>query len=373
VFTAFRSQRAANSLDIDTKKKAVHELSIAAELDSDFNVGLIVGSSGSGKTTLARQIFGDAVFENTIDPETPIIEQLPQEMTYDECAETLSGIGLTSVPCWIRPVKTLSNGQRARAEAALAMSRAEVVVIDEWTSVVDRTVAKVMSHCVQKSARRKKKRVILLSCHYDVIEWLNPDWVIDCNSQKFIDRRLLQADERARSEKLRFDIRPVTQSSWRHFSKYHYLTEANVGGRTHHFGLYHGPNQIGYNCLANYVPWVDKSRPMLMHVSRTVIHPDYAGMGLGIKLDTEVSRHGRWALGYRIVARFSSVPFYKMMSRHPEWRLLETKRIIGVQGGSSGNSRIARAMKTGKKAGFRENVKIYLFDFIGERTAPAPI
>ena len=60
---------------------------------------------------------------------------------------------------------------------------------DEWTSVVDRNVAAVMSHSLQKKARRENKKIVLLSCHYDVLDWLNPDWVIDCNEQKFIDRR----------------------------------------------------------------------------------------------------------------------------------------------------------------------------------------
>ena len=42
---------------------------------------------------------------------------MPEEFEYKECASMLTGIGLNSVPCWIRPVKTLSSGQKARAEA----------------------------------------------------------------------------------------------------------------------------------------------------------------------------------------------------------------------------------------------------------------
>lgn len=187
---SYLCKRAADSLDIDIYKKLTHELSISADLETPYNVGLIVGASGSGKTTLAKTIFGPECFYSNIDETKPVIDQFPQTWQYEQCAAALSGIGLTSVPCWIRPIQTLSNGQRARVEAALAMSKEEdLFVIDEWTSVVDRTVGKSMSHCLQKHARQLNKRVVALSCHYDVIEWLQPDWIIDCNRQAFEFRK----------------------------------------------------------------------------------------------------------------------------------------------------------------------------------------
>lgn len=186
---SFRCQKAANSMDLDLAKKLVHELHIEADLEAPYNVGLIVGASGSGKTTLAKQIFNDC-FKDVLDKSLPVIDQFPEAMTYEECAHALGGAGLSAVTCWIRPAGTLSNGQQARAEIALRLaSTDDFIVIDEFTSVVDRTVAKAMAHTVQKIARRSGKKVILLSCHYDVIEWLNPCWIIDCNRSEYIDRR----------------------------------------------------------------------------------------------------------------------------------------------------------------------------------------
>mgnify|MGYP000557251467 FL=1 len=52
----------------------------------------------------------------------------------------------------------------------------EVILIDEFTSVVDRDVAKAMSNALQKFIRRSNKRIILSSCHFDIMEWLLPDW-----------------------------------------------------------------------------------------------------------------------------------------------------------------------------------------------------
>lgn len=349
---------AANSLDIDIQKKLKHELSIDIEL-GNFSVGLILGASGSGKTTLARQIFGDECFAVNIDSSKPIIDQLPGGLNYDECAGILSGIGLTSVPCWIRPIGTLSNGQRARAEAALSISTSDnLVVLDEWTSVVDRTVAKVMSHCVQKFTRRREKKIVLLSCHYDVIEWLNPDWIIDCNSQKFIDRRLLRPDERQRSEKLNFTIQAISKSTWRNFSKYHYLNDQLAGGKAFYFGLFEDLNQIGFIAYTNYVPWRDKTKPMTMHANRIVIHPDYIGLGLGICLLNETISLMKIKGYSNILIKFSSQSMLKALQRDPKWICINQNRLIGLPKCST---KIGRGLHP---SSIRHNVTTYTFKLI---------
>lgn len=328
---SFRCKLACDSLDIDAKKKAVHHLKIdGITIPEKWNVGLIYGASGSGKTTLAKKLFGDDVFKAVLDENEPIINQFPKELSYEECAAMLSGIGLNSVPCWVRPVKTLSNGQRARAEAALLMVQNDGVInIDEWTSVVDRTVAKAMSYCVQKFARKHNKQIILLSCHYDVLEWLLPDWLIDCNEQKFF----LRENEDfffTRREQLEFTIKKIGRESWKYFSKYHYLSDKLPGGRIELYGLFHGDKQIGFQCFANYTPKRPGER-WIYHFNRTVIHPDYQGLGLGIKLINESSRvFLAENPTYRIMGKFSSVPVYKSMKKSKEWKHLETKRLMGA-------------------------------------------
>ncbi len=366
---SFRCQMAANSLDINVKKKLRHHLKIKGiDLDGDFNIGLIIGASGSGKTTLATHMFGEFCFKDYLDPKLPIIDQLPKELNYDDCSNLLSGVGLTSVPCWIRPVHTLSNGQKSRAEAALILANSDngINFIDEWTSVVDRTVAKVMSHCVQKRIRQFDKKLILLSCHYDVVEWLDPDWIIDCNKQTFIDRRLLRLKDRERKEKLKFEIREVTSKTWPTFSKYHYLSDKIPGGKTHHYGLFHGKNQIGFQCYANYCPIRSGSVP-IFHSNRVVIHPDYAGMGLGInfinattelmldKYKNKKTKNGA-AKGCKIMAAFSSIPLYKARMNDPKWVLKNVTRKIGRRQESGINV---------GKIGIRTNVRMFSFEYIG--------
>lgn len=353
----FRCKMACDSLDIDIKKKSIHHLKIEnVIIPETWNIGLVYGASGSGKTTLAKTIFGDSVFTSSISEDEPIINQFPKEYTYEQCAAILSGIGLNSVPCWVRPVKTLSNGQRARAEAALMMVKNDgIILIDEWTSVVDRTVAKAMSHCLQKFARKNNKQIILLSCHYDVLEWLIPDWLIDCNEQKFN----LKQNENfffTKREQLQFDIKEIGRESWRYFSKYHYLSERLPGGSIHLYGLFIGDKQIGFQCFANYTPDA-KGKKRIYHSNRTVIHPDYQGLGLGIKLINETSRLLSIKTKCNIMAKFSAMPVYKAMKKQAQWKFLKTSRLM-------------TKMKTGgnmeRKSGYRElGVKCFHFKYIG--------
>jgi ABC-type Mn2+/Zn2+ transport system ATPase subunit len=346
----FYCKKAANSVDLNLAEKSKHELTIKADLNASYNLGLILGASGSGKTTLAKSIFGENCFQTILNKESSIIEQFPDHFTYEERVSILSGVGLTQVPCWIRPVKTLSNGQKARAEAALLMCRKDLTVIDEWTSVVDRTVAKVMSHCLQKHTRNFNKKVIVLSCHYDVLEWLNPDWIIDCNQQEYVDRRLLRQTFK-RSEQLKFDLREVNKSSWKYFSKYHYLSHVGPPGFSKCYGLFHQENQIGFLAFSNYTP-KKKNKKMILHSNRVVIHPDYCGFGLGLKMVDEAAK--LLINDFRIMSKFSSIPMYQSRLKNKNWILLKTRRDI-KKISSGGNMK--------RKSGFRQKVKTFCFEF----------
>ncbi|MBP6660911.1 MAG: hypothetical protein KA174_09515 [Chitinophagales bacterium] len=355
VSNTFRCKMAANSLDIDVNKKSIHNLKIEnINIPENWNIGLIYGASGSGKTTLAKHLFGDKIFKTVLDDEKSILDQMPEILEYKECASLLTGIGLNSVPCWIRPIKTLSNGQKARAEAVLLMCKNDgIICIDEWTSVVDRTVAKAMSHCIQKFAKKQKKQIILLSCHYDILEWVKPDWMIDCNKQSF-ELPKSQDFFFTKREQLEFTIREVGRETWKYFSKYHYLSEKLPGGKIHTYGLFLGENQIGFQCFANYVPNV-KGKREIFHSNRTVVHPDYAGLGMGIILINKTSEIISKRYNYKIMAKFSALPVYNAMIKQKEWVFLGAKTLMG---------KMKTCGNMDRKAGFREyGVKTYHFEY----------
>ena len=352
----FRSIKAAQSVDLNIDEKLTHRFSVRADIQTKFNVGLIIGASGSGKTTLALQMFGKGVFQNLLDLSRPVIEQFDKSMSYSDCVDALTGIGLSQVACWVKPAGALSNGQRARAEAALQMcSGKDFIAIDEFTSVVDRNVAKAMAFCVQRFARKYDKRIVLVSCHYDVFEWLNPDWVIDCNTETYINRRLESLSYK-RQETIKFEIAECNRNSWHRFSKYHYLSDRLPGGHIETFGIYLDGRQIGFQCFANYVPH-RKGTKKIMHSNRTVVHPDYVGFGLGMKVIDATSFEMK-RRGYDVQAKFSSVPVYQSMSKSSLWRLSSVSNNVHSSQKKTGKN-------MGRKTGLRVAVRTYSFKFVG--------
>ena len=141
----------------------------APQRDGSWAIGLIVGPSGTGKSQLLQKHYGitsDPSWERT----KAIASQVPHEK--------LSAVGLNSVPTWGRPYHVLSNGEQFRARMAAMLN--SNTSFDEFTSVVDRNIAKSCSHALQRQIRNDKLTgVVFATCHYDITEWLQPDWVFD--------------------------------------------------------------------------------------------------------------------------------------------------------------------------------------------------
>jgi ABC-type Mn2+/Zn2+ transport system ATPase subunit len=346
--------RAASSVDLDISKKLIHEINIEADIETDYNIGLIIGNSGSGKTTFAKNIFGEKSLNTKYNDKIPLINQFNNDLDYDERIKILSSIGLNSIPAWIKPVSVLSNGEKARAEIAIRLQNENLICIDEFTSVVDRTVAKIMSHSVQKFARNNNKKIICLSVHNDIIEWLNPDWIIDMNKQKYIDRRLLRQNYK-RKEKIKFEIRECEKKSWKYFSKFHYLSDNLPGGRIYFFGLFVEGKQIGFQCFANYMP----GKLDILHSNRTVIDPEYTGLGLGIKLINETSAIMK-KRGFTILAKYSNKATYNSMIKDKKWEFLGANDNFGK---SQFYQHFSTMQRTSK---FRQGVITYQFKYKGE-------
>ncbi|WP_218963459.1 hypothetical protein [Maribacter sp. 4U21] len=182
-FDSFRANKVKSLFNADNG----HEWRCEAELPiegDDWQIGLIVGPSGSGKTSLGKQLWPEVPILNTSEgwnPDRPLIDDIKPDGSLDEVTGALSAVGLGSVPSWLRPFKVLSNGEQYRAAMARLLCEApQRAIVDEFTSVVDRQIAKIGAAAFAKGWRRSTGgQVVLLSCHYDVIEWLQPDWVYD--------------------------------------------------------------------------------------------------------------------------------------------------------------------------------------------------
>jgi hypothetical protein len=216
-----------------------------------WRIGLIVGPSGSGKSTIAKRLFGDAIYRRSDWPENAaVIDGLGDHPT-KEITSLFTAVGFSSPPSWIKPYRVLSNGEQFRCDLARALleggkdvdrlssvvdrsnndatgsstnaqrstTNESLVVFDEFTSVVDRNVARVVSAAVAKGIQsgRIGCRFVAVTCHYDVTQWLQPNWIIDMATSTFHGRFL-------RRPPIQLEIVRSTREAWRLFARHHYLS-----------------------------------------------------------------------------------------------------------------------------------------------------
>lgn len=151
------------------------------KLPNKFKIGVIVGSSGSGKSTLLKH-FGSE--------EQPIWNSNKSVLSHfdnpDDGINRLSSVGFNSIPSWYKPYNVLSNGEKFRAD--LARKIKSNAVIDEYTSVVDRTVAKAASIALSRYVKDNDlSNIVLSTCHHDIVDWLEPDWVLNTDTGELLD------------------------------------------------------------------------------------------------------------------------------------------------------------------------------------------
>jgi len=154
---------------------------LPSKIPNKFKIGVIVGSSGSGKTNLLKH-FG--IEEN---PDWDLTKSIISHFDNpDDGINKLSSVGFNSIPSWYKSYNVLSNGEKFRAD--LARKIKSNAVIDEYTSVVDRNVAKAASVALSRYIKKNDiENVVLSTCHRDIVDWLEPDWVIDTDTGELLD------------------------------------------------------------------------------------------------------------------------------------------------------------------------------------------
>jgi GNAT superfamily N-acetyltransferase len=242
----------------------------------EFGIGLIVGGSGTGKSTLLNTFF---------DPQTP---QWNPELTIadhfdsaDEASSKFYAVGLSSVPTWLRPYHLLSNGEKFRADLAIQLQ--SNVAIDEFTSVVDRTVAKSASKSVGKFIKENDlKNVVFATVHKDVMAWLQPDWIIDTDAGLYC----ISPKECLRRPELVADIYEVHKTMWAHFAGHHYL-DGSINATARCFvAVIEGQPAV----FASAITLPSGTLTNAWREHRTVTLPDYQGLGLGVRMSDWVAQ-----------------------------------------------------------------------------------
>ncbi len=276
-----------------------------------WNVGLIVGPSGSGKSTIAKHVFGQPIELQW--PAKSVIDDFRQDIAVDKIAEACSAVGFNTIPAWLRPYSVLSNGEKFRIDVARRMLELpDPIVVDEFTSVVDRQVAQVGSHAIQKFVRRNGRKFVAVACHYDIIDWLQPDWVLEAATMSFT-RRCLQ-----RRPPIYCVVGRIHRSAWKLFAPYHYMSAA-LPSSARTFALWAGDR------LAAFAGILHRPHPRvrdIVGVSRTVTLPDWQGLGLNMTLvDTLGAAHK--ALGKRLHHYPAHPSLIRTLDRSKNWRLTQ--------------------------------------------------
>ena len=246
------------------------ELPIEAK---EWNIGLIVGPSGCGKSTILRNVFGESL---PLDWNAlSVIDDFDKVLPMKDVAAACQAVGFNTIPAWLRPFAVLSNGERFRVEMARRLLEEQgTIAVDEFTSVVDRQVAKIGAHAIQKAVRRAGKKFVAASCHFDIIDWLQPDWILEPATMAFQWRSLQRRPE------VEVELRRVDRRTWQLFAPFHYLTAdlhrsaacwcLFVNGLPAAFaGVLHRPHP---------------KRDNIKGVSRLVTLPDWQGLGLALAL-----------------------------------------------------------------------------------------
>ena len=304
------TEKISNAFDYEFTGKTTTEI-VVPKFPDEFQIGLIVGASGSGKSTLLSK-FGK---EETIkwNNDYCIADNFD---SYEDAMERLGAVGLNSIPAWLQSYNTLSNGQKFRADMARRLK--DNAVIDEFTSVVNRECAISCSNSIQKYIRSKRlKNIVFCSCHYDIIEYLQPDWIYNTDTKELsVGRSVRQKPD------IVLEVSQCVKQIWSMFAKHHYLSsELNKSADCY---------LISWNdkivAFASILPMPGRfgsDTRLCVSEHRIVVLPDYQGLGIGNKI-SEYFGELYLSQGYRYFGKTANPRMGEHRERSNLWKATST-------------------------------------------------
>lgn len=319
----FRVASVIGKFDLPTEH-IIEEFKGDIDINSDWQVGLIVGKSGTGKTTIAKQLFPDSYITSFNYSAESVLDDMPQNKSVEEITAAFNSVGFSSPPSWLKPYSVLSNGQKMRVDLANAiLSENDFFVFDEFTSVVDRNVAQIGSFAMQKAIRKTNKKFIAVTCHFDVEDWLLPDWIFDTDTMTF---RTNEGQKKNRPD-IKFEIFETRDKSiWKMFAKHHYLSHTHNNAARVFITCIN--DQVAGFLSVLHLPNID---PRIKKVHRLVILPDYQGAGFGIRFLNEIGqvyKQDKW----RFTITTSSPSLIHALKKNIRWRCNHLGRIKAHNG-----------------------------------------
>lgn len=278
---SFRVASVIGKFDLQSNN-IIEEFKGEINLPNQWNIGLIVGKSGTGKTTIAKELFKDELITSYEYNCETILDDMPKNCSLEEITSAFNSVGFSSPTSWLKSYSVLSNGQKMRVDLARAiLENKDLFVFDEFTSVVDREVAKIGSFAMQKAIRKTNKKFIAISCHYDIQDWLLPDWVFNTDTMTF---QSFEGQKKNRPD-IKFEIyNTADKTIWKMFAKHHYLSHTHNNASNVFIAIIN-------NQIAGFLSVLHFPHPKIKNlkkVHRLVILPDYQGASFGIKFLNEV-------------------------------------------------------------------------------------
>lgn len=270
-----------------------------------YSIGLIVGSSGSGKTTILNTCF---------EHQNPIYWNNAKSIlsnfdNVEDGIDKLGAVGLNSIPSWCKPYCVLSTGEKFRAD--LARSLKSNTVIDEFTSTVNRQVAKSCSYAVQKYIRNHNLHGIVFgSCHDDIINYLLPDWIYNTDTHQFID-----TDGCLQRDKIELSFEKTTTDSWVMFKKHHYLN-SSINKSCNCWIVKYENKPVAFIATLAYPSGTVKHA---FREHRLVVLPDFQGIGIGNAVSEAVGQ-AYIEVGCRYFSKTANPRCGIHRDNSPKWR-----------------------------------------------------
>lgn len=328
-----RVQQLCGLFDVPPHKRSERSWTCHLPLEErEWQIGLIHGASGSGKSTLARQLWPEQInCEFSWPKDKSIVDAFPKTMGIKDITGLLSSVGFSSPPAWLRPFRCLSNGEQFRVTLARTLAEhQDLAVVDEFTSVVDRQVAQIGSAAIAQTVRRRGGQFVAVSCHADIIDWLEPDWTYNPQADEF-HWRCERPGQPPRWQRppLTIEIRPVRRSAWRWFHQHHYLS-GNLSKASSCYVGFLGGTPAVFTAVLHF-PHFAGSR---WREHRTVCLPDFQGCGVGNAMATRIA--AAYAATGKLYASTTSHPamiFHRAKS--PHWRMIRKPSMVSRPGGTS--------------------------------------
>jgi GNAT superfamily N-acetyltransferase len=176
-----------------------------------------------------------------------------------------------------------------------------------------------------------------VTCHYDVAEWLEPDWVLDMATNQLVRSApgAVTPGEAGgcaggsfRRPRIKLEIHRCRMEAWQLFKRHHYLNGSLPVAARCYLTTWEG---IPVNFCAT-VPVITKKNHR--RFTRIVTLPDYQGIGIGMRAVAAVAELHR-AEGLRINVTSSHPALIRHCRSSSLWRVVNVRK----SGGRSSNPR----------------------------------